>query len=216
VAGIAIICAVRSMMFKMVLNGPLALTITPKRVTSRNLVLLRCKKMNEFLRHHGYSRIEQVSWNKPVMDGNILVTADGYRWRIETEPKLPDILRVGDTIRTSYNTGGLVIGIHKQNGCSCPYSKISTTKVCQPRLDGDVTEQYHIPVVYYSIVYVDPSKEKQKKSGEFKDGDYNHGWLNEFVAFDGKILTLFEMNKDEVFIVESKVRLEKPMQLKFM
>lgn len=148
-------------------------------------------------------------WKAPVMDGNILVTADGFRWRIEHGETVKDLLHVGDTIRTNYGSGGLVVGIHKQLNCSCPLSKTSRTKVCCPHWDGKVTDKYHVAVITWTIVFVPPGA-RQNKSGTFPSTE--HRWINEAVAYDGRILMLFEANKDEVFMTEPAV-IERPFQI---
>ena len=86
---------------------------------------------------------------------------------------VPQLVSIGDNIRTSYGSQniGKVINVNK-------YSI------------------YGLPV--FTIVYVDLSA-KPKKDGSYREVDMR--WLNECVAQDGRVLFLFEADKEEVFVV---------------
>ncbi len=78
-------------------------------------------------------------------------------------------------IRTSYGTGGTVIGVEG------PYVHLAS----------DGREHPH-----FTIVYV-PSERV------CRHGKLDHNWINECVAVDGRILKLLEVNLDEVFIEDA-------------
>ncbi|RVT74285.1 hypothetical protein EM858_17350 [Agrobacterium sp. CNPSo 2736] len=92
-----------------------------------------------------------------------------------TPPGAPDVAALvhpGMMIRTSYGTGGTVIGVKG------PYVHLAS----------DGREHPH-----FTIVYV-PSERFGRHS------KLDHNWINECVAVDGRILKLLEVNLDEVFI----------------
>lgn len=92
-----------------------------------------------------------------------------------TAPGAPDVAALvhsGTVIRTSYGTGGTVIGVEG------PFVHVAP----------DGSEYPH-----FTIVYV-PSE----RFG--RHGKLDHNWINECVAVDGRILKLLEINLDEVFI----------------
>lgn len=136
----------------------------------------------------------------PRVDGNILLCPDGLRWRIETTPRLDEVLHVGDVIRTNYGTGGVIVRLSKHELCCCPLRSISRSKFCVEDWDEPkATMQYHHPVVTWSIMVVPEKLLKTKKDGSLRD-ETHVGYLNEFVAFDGRILHLFENNRDEIIL----------------
>lgn len=84
-----------------------------------------------------------------------------------------DLVRPGDAVSTSYNTGGVVIEV-KEYFYAAPTGETLS---------------------HFTIVYV-PANQATK----YRDTD--HHWINECVAVDGRILMLFEANSDEVFVVD--------------
>lgn len=92
-----------------------------------------------------------------------------------------DLVRPGDTVRTSYETGGVVIAV---NACSFA----ARTGEALP---------------HFTIVYVPP-----ERFGRHRDSDRH--WINECVAVDDRILMLFENNTDEVFVVERARPISEP------
>lgn len=152
---------------------------------------------------NNYLRMLNKPGGKPRMweeVGDILITPDGIRWRIERTPTVGDLIHVGDTIQTSYNTGGIVISLHKYTICCCPPRAISSTIICEESWDPPKkTMRYHREVVEWSLIYVG------KDAVPNKDGTYresNHCYLNELVAVGDRILHLFEANEDEVFVTK--------------
>ncbi|MGG6898688.1 hypothetical protein [Rhizobium sp. BR 315] len=92
-----------------------------------------------------------------------------------TPPRAPDVAALvhpGMVIRTSYGTGGTVIGVEG------PFVHVAP----------DGSEYPH-----FTIVYV-PSE----RFGRHGKGDLN--WINECVAVDRRILKLLEVDLDEVFV----------------
>lgn len=165
--------------------------------------------MNEYLRKldHGITKDDLPMWRE---EGDILVIPEGFRWRIERTPTVADLIHVGDVIRTSYGTGGLVIRISKDVVCSCPHRAVSSTLLCYPSWDEpEQTMKYHRELTIWSIIYVRPGS-PQTKSGKFNERDYCY--LNELVAVGDRVLCLYEANDDEIFLVDSHVEI-KPMQL---
>ncbi len=126
---------------------------------------------------------------EPQEDGDILVTSKGNRLRIERAPTVGDLVHVGDWVRTSYGTGGLVIAVRRY--------------------------EYFSVVHAWTIMYVIPGVASQDKNGKFYDSRH-YNWLNEYVAVGDRILKLFENNHDEVFVVPAPaeaLRLARPAQL---
>lgn len=153
--------------------------------------------MNTFLRKLNWvdGRTEFPLWKE---EGDILVTPDLDRWHIERTPTVSDLVHVGDTVYTSYDTGGIVINIHPYSICCCPYRGQSTTKLCKAAWDAPAqTDRYHRELITWSIVYVEPDS-KQFKNGNFQECDLC--FLNELVCVKGRILQLFEENTDEIFV----------------
>lgn len=96
-----------------------------------------------------------------------------YRRTPAGAPTVADLVRPGDTVSTSYNTGGIVIEV-KEYFYATPTSETLS---------------------HFTIVYVPPDR-----ATKYRDVDRH--WINECVAVDGRILMLFEANTDEVFVVD--------------
>lgn len=96
-----------------------------------------------------------------------------YRRTPPGAPTVADLVRHGDTVATSYNTGGVVIEV-KEYFYAAPTGEILS---------------------HFSIVYVPADRATKHR-------DIDRHWINECVAVDGRILMLFEANSDEVFVVE--------------
>ncbi|MBE0560621.1 MAG: hypothetical protein IH622_07335 [Ochrobactrum anthropi] len=95
-----------------------------------------------------------------------------YRRTPPGAPTVAGLVRPGDTISTSYNTGGVVI---------------------------EVKEYFHAAptgetLSHFTIVYV-PSD----RASKYRDTDLC--WINECGAVGNRILKLFEANTDEVFVL---------------
>ena len=84
-----------------------------------------------------------------------------------------DLVRPGDTVSTSYDTGGVVIEV-KEHFYTAPTGETLS---------------------HFTIVYV-PSDRAAKHH------DADRHWINECVAAGNRILKLFEANTDEVFVVD--------------
>jgi hypothetical protein len=82
-------------------------------------------------------------------------------------------VQLGDTVSTSYSTGGVVIEVKE-------YFYAAPT--------GD-------SLSHFTIVYVPPDRAKN-----YRDTDRH--WINECVEVGDRILMLFEANEDEVFVVD--------------
>jgi hypothetical protein len=96
----------------------------------------------------------------------------GYRSTPSGAPDVAALVRPGMVIRTSYGTGGTVIGVEGPHVHFAP--------------DG---RDYP----HFTIVYV-PSE----RFG--RHGKLDRNWINECVTVNGCILKLLEANLDEVFI----------------
>ena len=96
-----------------------------------------------------------------------------YRRTPPGAPTVADLVRPGDTISTSYNTGGVVIKVKE-------YFHAAPT--------GETLSQF-------TIVYVPPDRVTKHR-------DTDRSWINECVAVGDRIFKLFEANADEVFIVD--------------
>jgi hypothetical protein len=88
-------------------------------------------------------------------------------------PTVADLVHPGDTVSTSYDTGGVVVEV-KEHFYTAPTGETLS---------------------HFTIVYVPTDRAA-------KHGDADRHWINECVAFDDRILKLFEANKDEVFVVD--------------
>lgn len=96
-----------------------------------------------------------------------------YRRTPPGSPTVADLVRPGDTVSTSYGTGGVVIEV-KEYFYAAPQGETLS---------------------HFTIVYV-PSD----RTDEYRETDRH--WINECVAVAGRILMLFEANADEVFVVD--------------
>jgi cysteine synthase len=112
---------------------------------------------------------------KPI-DQRTAVLPDGTRLRMTPggQKTVNVLVEEGDIIRTSYGTGGRVVGVTEYT-------------------------VYGLPV--YTITFVDVEA-KPFLDGHYARTALN--WINECVAQDDRILMLFEANDDEVFIVQKK------------
>ncbi|MDN5925596.1 MAG: hypothetical protein L0I29_00800 [Hyphomicrobiales bacterium] len=95
-----------------------------------------------------------------------------YRCTLPGAPTVADLVHPGDTVSTSYDTGGVVIEV-KEHFYAAPTGETLS---------------------HFTIVYVPPDRAA-------KHGDTDRHWINECVAVGGRILKLFEANTDEVFVV---------------
>ncbi|MEX0408736.1 hypothetical protein ABGN05_24125 [Aquibium sp. LZ166] len=96
-----------------------------------------------------------------------------YRRTPPGAPTAADLVWPGDTVATTYNTGGVVIEV-KEYFYAAPTGETLS---------------------HFTIVYVPADR-----ATKYRDTD--HHWINECVAVDGRILMLFEANADEVFVVD--------------
>lgn len=96
-----------------------------------------------------------------------------YRRTAPGAPTVADLVHPGDTVRTSYDTGGIVIAV----------DELTFTAPTGERLP------------HFTIVYVPP-----ERYGRHRDNDRH--WINECVAVDGRILKLFENNGDDVVVID--------------
>lgn len=96
-----------------------------------------------------------------------------YRRTPPAAPTVADLIRPGDTISTSYNTGGVVIEV-KEHFYAAPTGETLS---------------------HFTIVYV-----SSDRAAKHRDADRH--WINECVAVGDRILKLFEANTDEVFVVD--------------
>lgn len=118
--------------------------------------------------------------DKPIWKAHSTYTADlgasdrrRYRRTPPRSPTVADLVRPGDTVSTSYGTGGVVIEV-KEYFYAAPTDETLS---------------------HFTIVYV-PSD----RAAKLRDTDRH--WINECVAVGDRILMLFEANADEVFVVE--------------
>ncbi|OQM73393.1 hypothetical protein [Manganibacter manganicus] len=88
-------------------------------------------------------------------------------------PTMADLVRPGDTVATSYNTGGVVIEVKEYFYAASAGETLS----------------------HFMIVYVPPNRAT-------KYSDIDHRWISECVTVDGRILKLFEASSDEVFVID--------------
>lgn len=172
---------------------------------ARNLYLRRLEHASD------HFNCPDMKWLMPREEGDILITPEGYRWRIERTPTVGDLVHVGDTVRTSYGSGGLVINVSRYEVCCCLVLGFNAT-LCKPPLGDTPIMDYHRVVSIWTITYVRDDA-RQNSRGQFRDCDLNI--LNEFVAVGDRILRLFENNDDEVFLVNQSLRLSRPVQLGF-
>ncbi len=83
-------------------------------------------------------------------------------------PTVADLVRPGDTVATSYSTGGVVIAVKEY---------------CYAAPTGETLS-------HWTIVYVPPDR-----VAKYSDSDRH--WINECVAVDDRVLMLFEVNTEE-------------------
>jgi hypothetical protein len=95
-----------------------------------------------------------------------------YRRTPPGAPNVADLVRPGDTVATSYKTGGVVTEVKEY------FYKVPTGETLS----------------HFTIVYVPPDRAQR-----YRDSDRH--WINECVAVGDRILKLFEANSDEVFVV---------------
>jgi len=144
-------------------------------------------------------------WPMWKEEGDILVLPDGYRWRIERTVRVPDLIKPGDIIRTSWSGKSGVIKVNRHISCACPVIGYFD-KLCDGNYRIDAERKYHREVISWGLIIVGMNV-KPNKDGTFRETEY--GWINDFVAVGDRILHLFENNKDEVFIIEQGKRHKK-------
>ncbi|MBX3583253.1 MAG: hypothetical protein KF810_15290 [Rhizobiaceae bacterium] len=115
---------------------------------------------------HGYEAHSTYTANLGVPDRR------QYRRTLPAAPSVADLVRPGDTVATSYGTGGVVIEVTEY------FYKAPTGETLS----------------HFTIVYVPPDRAQK-----YRDSDRH--WINECVAVGDRILMLFEANCDEVFVV---------------
>jgi len=106
------------------------------------------------------------------LDERTAALADGTRLRLTPpgQPTVPDLVKPGDVVRTSYDSGLYIV-----------------EEVAGPYTEGGYPPHY---TLVCTRLYPHP--------GRLRDTRF---WLNELVAQDGRLLKLFEVNQDEVFVV---------------
>jgi hypothetical protein len=95
-----------------------------------------------------------------------------YRRTPPAAPTVADLVQPGDTVSTSYGTGGVVIEV-KEHFHAAPTGETLS---------------------HFTIVYVPPDRVTKHR-------DTDLCWINECVAVGNRIVKLFEANTDEVFVV---------------
>lgn len=142
------------------------------------------KPWNQYLRRLCQSSF--TDWDQPRVEGNIMITPDGFRWRIEEEMRrVGDVVHAGDHIRSYYGSG-TVMHVMRCDECCCPFRDFFF-KICQ---GAGARRDLHLPVVWWNIQYV-PDRIDGKV--------YN---ILEVVFFEGKIVNLFENAAMEEVIVD--------------
>ena len=117
---------------------------------------------------------------KPV---KIEPTEEEYRVTPKGQKTVPQIVKVGDIVRTSYGTG--------------PYRVEKITGPYKQHYDAAKGQQVKAPESY-SFVLSDVDA-KRTKEGKLPK-NYSYSYINELVAVDDRLLALFMANEDEVFI----------------
>ncbi len=102
-----------------------------------------------------------------------------YRTTPAGQRMVAGVVEIGMEIRSSYDTGGLVIAVRGP----FPY-------------ESSEGQRYE----HYTVVYVHAEHWTAKRR------EQHACWINELVAVDGRLLKLFEANDDEVFIVNADAR----------
>lgn len=125
--------------------------------------------------HHKQSPTAKHTWEAHSTYTAGLGVPDRRRYRRTPPggPTVADLVRPGDTVSTSYRTGGVVIEMKE-------YFYATPTGETLP---------------HFTIVYVPPDR-----AAKYRDSDRD--WINECVAVGNRILMLFEANTDEVFVVD--------------
>lgn len=148
---------------------------------------------NNYLRKLSQSYFTDL--DSPRVEGNILVTPDGFRWRIEGDTRIGDVVYVGDHIKSYYGSG-TVINVVRHDDCCCPF-KTFHEKICQGR---NPRHDLHVPVVWWNIQYSPDYKQKVN----FKDCCN----ILEVVYFDGQIMELFENALHTGYVVDRLGKLD--------
>lgn len=125
---------------------------------------------------------------KPTWEAHSTYTAElgvpdrcRYRRTPPASPTVADLVGPGDTVSTSYRTGGFVTEV-KEYFYAAPTGETLS---------------------HFTIVYVPP-----ERAAKYRDTDRH--WINECVAVGDRILMLFEANEDEVFVVDRARSVETP------
>jgi len=127
------------------------------------------------LSHHWRSPSAKHTWEAHSTYTADLGVPDRRRYR-RTPPGSPtaaDLVRPGDTVSTSYSTGGVVIAVKEYFYAAPTGENLS----------------------HFTIVYV-----PRDRVAKYRDCDRH--WINECVAVGDRILMLYEANADEVFVVD--------------
>lgn len=126
--------------------------------------------------------------DKPTWEAHSTYTADlgvpdrrRYRRTPPGSPTVADLVRTGDTVSTSYSTGGIVTEV-KEYFYAAPTGETLS---------------------HFTIVYVPP-----ERAADYRDTDRH--WINECVAVGDRILMLFQANEDEVLVVDRARSVETP------
>lgn len=143
---------------------------------------------NSYLRNLNYSEGENEK-ALPYSNGIAILESDGTRLRCtpEGQNKVDKIIHPGDKVKTSWNTG--------------PYTVVEVSR----------HEIYGLEE--FSLI-LDDGNIRKTKSGKYpKNADF--AYINELVAQNGRLLHLFEANKDEVIVLECSHKPEaEPFELK--
>lgn len=114
-------------------------------------------------------------------------TEPKYRTTPAGQPKVPDLVKPGDIVTTTYNVF---------QGKPIEQRVVGVTGPHTSHYDGSQGHSVEAPESYsITIVGMD---DKPNKSGKYRDSDY--GNINEVVAVDGRLLFLSGANEDEVFV----------------
>lgn len=99
------------------------------------------------------------------------------------KPTLDEVLLPGSMVTTNYNTGPYIV--YEVNRY--------VLSVRSPELDG---------LVAWSIICMSPDEVEKDRSIDHLRSTNRLSYLNEYVAFDGRILHVFPNNDDEVFLID--------------
>jgi hypothetical protein len=124
-----------------------------------------------------------------VVERGRVVSTDGvvYRQPVPGELEVPDLVRPGDVIQTSYKSGGRVTAVVASTVCACAGGM-------RPH---DQTSDCH-PLRCWSINYIEKDRDR---GPDIRHHPSATCYINELVAVGGRLLKLFEANPDEVFVV---------------